>query len=426
MKIYALSEIVACAKDKSPYYRKLYKHIADPSRVKLSDLPVIDQGDFWNANTIRNNQLLTGPMEDGIVFKSGGTTGQPKFSIFTREEWDTFTAVFGEGMGHTGLVKGDRIANLFYAGELYASFNFIMKSVEACPIPTVQFGISGAAAPAVIIKTIDDFDINVIGGLPTTILNVAEHYAQEPENFPNIKVEKILFGGESMYPDQRNRLQAIFPGVKISSIGYASVDAGLLGYADQSCGVDEHLVFSKSTIFEIVDEQTLELIEEPSRPGKVLITNLTRLLMPIIRYPVGDIAIWKDAASKENPDRKFIILGRSEEAARIGPVSLYYDDMRAFLDKANVGFRINAFQLVTKHFDTRDALILKIATTESDLDCRKIEDTLIEMFNLERPMFAQAAEQKIIHPLTIEWSAPGEIEINARTGKLRRVIDQRR
>src|SRR5882757_3018360 len=133
MKIYALSEIVAQAREKSPYYKKLYENIGNPKNVKLSDLPVIDQGEFWNANTIRDNQLLTGPMEDGIVFKSGGTTGQPKFSIFTREEWNTFTDVFGEGMGHTGLVKGDRLANLFYAGELYASFTFIMKSVEACP-----------------------------------------------------------------------------------------------------------------------------------------------------------------------------------------------------------------------------------------------------------------------------------------------------
>jgi phenylacetate-CoA ligase len=247
MKIYALSEIVTRAKEKSPYYRQLYKHVSDPSAVKLADLPVIDQGEFWTANTIRDNQLLTAPMEDGIVFKSGGTTGQPKFSIFTREEWDTFTQVFGEGMGHIGITRGDRIANLFYAGELYASFNFIMKSIEACPIPAVQFGISGAAAAETILKTVDDFQINVLSGLPTTILVVAEHYAQEPAKFPNIKLEKIFFGGESMYPDQRKRLQAIFPGVKISSIGYASVDAGLLGYADSSCDVDEHRVFSKST-----------------------------------------------------------------------------------------------------------------------------------------------------------------------------------
>jgi len=428
MKIYDWKELVLIAREKSPYYKKLYGQLTDIDLKELSlqDIPVAGQSEFWQANTIKDNQLLTAAIDDGIVFKSGGTTGQPKFSVFTRDEWNTFTAVFGEGMGRIGLSKGDRIANLFYAGELYASFTFIMKSIEACPVPTVQFGISGAAAPGNILTTVDDFQINVLAGLPTTILNVAEHYAQEPAAYPHIKVEKILFGGESMYPDQRQRLQSLFPGVIISSIGYASVDAGLLGYADQSCGLDEHRVFGKATICEIVDETTLAPITEPDVPGIVLITNLTRALMPIIRYPVGDIAIWKEPQSDQNNDRKFLILGRSEEAARIGPVSLYYDDMRAFLGKADLGFGINAFQLVTRHFDTRDSLILKIATSQTGLDHKSLEDKIIELFNLERPMFAQAAAQKIIHPLSIEWAGTSDIEINPRTGKLRRVIDQRR
>jgi phenylacetate-CoA ligase len=426
MKIYGWQELVLLARKSSPYFRKLYNKIDDVTELSLADIPIVDQTEFWQANTISGNSLLTGNMQDGIVFKSGGTTGNPKFSVFTRDEWNAFTTVFGEGMRDIGLTTGDRVANLFYAGELYASYNFAMKSLEACPIPTLQFPISGGAGLDNILKTVDDFRINVLIGVPTTILNVSEHYAQNQEHYPHIKVEKIFFGGESMYPDQRKRLQTLFPGVKTLSIGYASVDAGLLGYADATCDVDEHRVFGKTTILEIVDEQTLQPIDEVNRPGKVLLTNLTRALMPIIRYPVGDTAIWTESLSKENLDRKFLILGRSEEAARVGPVSLYYEDMRSFLDKANVGLQINAFQLITRHFDTRDALILKVATSDTDVDLAKVEKSLVQLFNLERPMFAEAAEQKKIHPLSIEWAKASDIEINKRTGKLRRVIDQRR
>jgi len=425
MKIYGWRELVQLAQKNSTYYSQLY-HGVDVLSLNLTDVPAVDQTKFWQANSIKNNRLLTGKMEDGIVFKSGGTTGQPKFSIFSRDEWNTFTYIFGEGMRYVGLVDGDRIANLFYAGELYASFNFIMKSIEACPIPTIQFGISGGASAENVLKTLDDFEINVLAGVPTTILNVAEHYFKQPDHYPDIWIEKILFGGESMYPDQRKRLEVIFPGVGISSIGYASVDAGLLGYADRSCAADEHRVFGKATIFEIVDEQTGETIDEVDRPGKVLITNLTRALMPIIRYPVGDIAVWREPASKINPDRKFLILGRSEEAARVGPVSLYYEDMRAFLANCDLGFHINAFQLITRHFDTKDALILRIATSQIEFDPKFLEANIVELFNLARPMFAEAAQEKIIHPLCVEWVAAKDIEINARTGKLRRVIDQRR
>jgi phenylacetate-CoA ligase len=423
MKTYDWKELAALAKQKSPFYAELYKNCQ--TFADLADLPIIDQASYWNANTIRNNRVLTADMTDGIVFKSGGTTGNPKFSIYTRDEWNLFTQVFGEGMSKAGLAQGDRIANLFYVGELYASFIFIMKSIELAPLPALQFPISGATAAEGILKTIYDFEINVLAGLPTTLLNVAEYYAQNADKYCNLKVDKIMFGGESMYPDQRERLEKIFPGVNIVSVGYASVDAGLLGYADTSCGIDEHRAFGRHTIMEIVDEDTLEPINEPKRPGKLLITNLTRALMPIIRYPVGDRACWAEAASGANTDRKFVILGRSEEAARVGPVSVYYEDMRAFLVALSLRLQIIGFQLLIKHHDKKDELTVRLAIPDPAHGNSELNAKIATEFGLQRTMFAEAVRDNKIHPLSIEWIEPDQLEINSRTGKLRRVIDQR-
>jgi phenylacetate-CoA ligase len=228
-----------------------------------------------------------------------------------------------------------------------------------------------------------------------------------------------------MYPDQRKRLQQIFPGVKVFSIGYASVDAGLIGYVDQTCRIDEHRAFGSATTLEIVDEDTLEPIEEPARPGKVLLTNLIRSLMPIIRYPVGDRAMWVEPQSHSNPDRKYMLLGRSEEAARVGPVSVYYEDMRAVLSRLDLDFQITAFQLVVRHFDLKDSLTVRIATRTQEVPSRDIEERIISQFGTARAMFAEAVADNKIHPLAIEWSDPSQVEINSRTGKLKRVIDQR-
>ncbi len=423
MNILNWKELALLAKEHSPYYSQLYSNVTDIS--DLASLPIVDQASFWSANTIRNNQVCSGKMSDGIVFKSGGTTGNPKFSIYSRDEWNLFTKIFGEGIFKTGLSQNDKIANLFYVGELYASFIFIMKSIEEAPLGALQFPISGSTKVPDIVKTVYEFQINVLAGLPTTIMNVAEFYFQNRDSYPDLQVEKILFGGESMYPDQRIRLQEIFPGVNIVSIGYASVDAGLLGYADQSCGPDEHRSFGKASVLEIVDEDTLEPILEPQKPGKVLITNLIRSLMPIIRYPVGDRAIWTEPASADNPDRKFLILGRSEEAARVGPVSVYYEDMRAFLDALKLDFQITGFQLLIKHFDLKDALILRIASPERATVSKESADNIAREFGKARVMFAEAIRDNKIHPLLIEWADPSEVEINSRTGKLKRVIDQR-
>ncbi|HEY9718280.1 MAG TPA: hypothetical protein V6C69_12480, partial [Trichormus sp.] len=292
-------------------------------------------------------------------------------------------------------------------------------------VSALQLPISGGTAWQNVLKTVEDFGSNVLAGLPTTILNIAEQYAQHADDYPQIKVDKILFGGESMYPDQRRRLQSIFPNVTIMSLGYASVDAGLLGYADPSCGPDEHRVFGNATILEIVDEETAEVIDQTDRPGKVLITNLTRGLTPIIRYPAGDRAVWKEPKSDANLDRKFLILGRADEAARVGPVSVYYEDVQTFLSESDLGIDITTFQLVIKHFEMKDVLTLKIALADGISTRTEAESKIAALFNQARPMFAQAVEQQIIHPLSIEWATAENIEINQRTGKMRRVIDQR-
>lgn len=423
MKIFDWKELALLAREKSDYYKQLYRDLSNLE--KISDLPAVDQDEFWEANNMKQNRVITGSMDDGIVFKSGGTTGNPKFSVYTRQEWDDFCQAFGAGMSKIGLRAADRIANLFYVGELYASFIFIMKCTELAPTPALQFPISGSTDPVLILKTVQEFNINVIAGLPTTIMNVAETYASDKQEYGNLRVERILFGGESMYPDQRSRLEELFPGVRIYSIGYASVDAGLIGYADETCGNDEHRVFGSATTLEIIDEDTLEPIEEVGRPGKILLTNRIRSLMPVIRYPVGDRAMWCEPLDKNNPDRKYAILGRSEEAARVGPVSVYYEDMRDFLANLDLGIPIASFQLVIKHFELKDALTVRIVSSTKDKH-HHLSTTIAQQFGVARKMFAEAVTDKKIHPLLVEWIEPSEVEINARTGKLKRVIDQRR
>lgn len=74
MKTYPLETVVSVARSLSPYYRELYK-----------DVP--------------------------------------------HEGW-TMTGTFGYHLAESGPEKGDRVANLFYAGELYSSFLFLHDSLQ--------------------------------------------------------------------------------------------------------------------------------------------------------------------------------------------------------------------------------------------------------------------------------------------------------
>ncbi len=415
MKPYSFLEVYQFAKKHSAFYRDLYKDLSDTPNIE--DLPLVDSSIFWPKNSPADNQVLTGHQEDGIVFKSGGTSGNAKFSYFTREEWQSLVGIFGEGMGHAAIRDGERVANFFYAGDLYASFIFIMRAIESSRVKVIQLPLGGAADIENIIKTLTEFKIDVWAGPPTTLMKIAESVVKLKAPSP----KKVLFGGESFYPDQRRHLTSLFKGVDIRSIGYASVDAGHIGFADLSCGPEEHRAFSKYSIVEIIDADTLKPIYETARRGKIVLTNLTRKLMPIIRYPVGDLGEWTEPTSVKS-ERKFRILGRSEEGARVGPTTLYYDDLASFLQNYQMQLESTGFQLIIRHFDKLDQLVFRIAKTSQG----KITPAeLLKHLEKERPLCYDLARDKKMHAVHIDFVKPDELEANLRTGKLKRIIDER-
>ena len=425
MQIYSFLELLQFARQHSPFYRELYKTLGESP--KLEELPIVDSVSFWAANGPVDNQVLTSRQRDGLVFKSGGTSGNAKFSYFAKEEWDHLNSVFGLSLGRGGLKDGERLANFFYAGDLYASFIFIMRSIEASGRQVLRLPLGGTADSDNILKTLNEFQVDVWAGPPTTLMKIAELVKYQSGQAPR----KILFGGESFYPDQRAHLLALFPGVEIRSVGYASVDAGLIGFVDSDCGPQEHRVFSNDSIVEIVDPETLEPIHQPQQTGKILLTNRARLLMPIIRYPVGDLGAWIEPESVHH-ERKFKILGRSEEGARVGPTTIYYDDLAACLQLHQHQLQASGFQLVIRHFDKLDQLIVRVARNISGQNDsgQNISDRLsaadfAKQLEHDRPVLKQLAQDKKLHPVHVEFVEAADLSVQKRTGKLKRIIDER-
>lgn len=410
-----LQELVAFVRSRSPYYRELYVDLPDPlpADFTLAQLPLVESKSFWDANTLEDNRLLTGPMSEGIIFKSGGTSGAPKFSVFSQAEWNDFCASFGAGLTLGGVQAGERVANLFYVGELYASFIFIMKSFELAT-KTMQLPIAGATEISKIVAQMRELGATTVAGTPSTMVQIADYVNAHGLKLPALK--KFLFGGEHLYDDQREYLRRIFPNALVQSIGYASVDAGLLGFADTGCLPSEHRTFGRETVYEIIDPETLEVITEPGRVGKAYITYLDRRLMPIIRYPVGDQAMWVEHA--ETINRKFKLVGRSEEAARVGPVSLYYDDLFELFSKDP--FQLSGLQVLITHVDQKDLLTLRVVTQNT-----MAPEFLLKVLLKERAMISDEVAKGHIHLPKIEMLSFDQLERNPRTGKMMRVIDRR-
>lgn len=67
-----LNVIVAEARQKSPFYAKLYGELSPEGQIALKDLPLIDHAQYWAAYHDSERLVMTGHQSDGILMKTGG------------------------------------------------------------------------------------------------------------------------------------------------------------------------------------------------------------------------------------------------------------------------------------------------------------------------------------------------------------------
>ncbi|MBT0723116.1 hypothetical protein HH682_01405 [Rosenbergiella sp. S61] len=139
--------------------------------------------------------------------------------------------------------------------------------------------------------------------------------------------------------------------------------------------------------------------------------------MPLIRYPVGDIAAWSEPLGKTA--RKFILQGRSSlgQRIRVGFSSVFPDEFDTLITEI---FGRQQWQMVLDHQDYCDQLTLRIVFTGSDNDADALCNSILEKDHSLAEL-CEAGQLRLI----IEWCRQDELICNSRTGKLQRVIDRR-
>ncbi|MCX4745851.1 phenylacetate--CoA ligase family protein [Kitasatospora sp. NBC_01287] len=411
----SLQDLVDFARTRSPFYAAAYRDV--PKTVShLTELPILDHTAFWAANTWTDNQVLTGPLTDAGVYKTGGTSGIPKLSPWSRTEHADSVTAFGAGMALAGLKPGHRVANLFHAGELYGGFLYIENALHHAPVENVRLSIGALTSGEYVADLIESLGIHVLAGEPMKLSSVAEAVIKGGQRADS--VELLFFAGDLLFNDLRPILTRAFPNAAISSLGYASNDAGLVGAPVPGDDVRVHEAFANRVLVEIVDDVTGEPITAEGVPGRLLVTNLFRTLMPVIRYPAGDRAEWVDVERG-----RFRLVGRADEGARVGTVAMPTEEIRAVLLAHDPDQFISGIQQVQRRWDGRDGLILRLGYI--DEPPAELAAQLVEAVYKARPLYPDEVAAGAVHDLVIEWVPRSELVTNPLTGKLRQVLDER-
>ncbi|KAL8811530.1 MAG: hypothetical protein Q9200_001722 [Gallowayella weberi] len=416
----ALQELVSFAREHSPFYRKHYAGV--PEHVsELSQLPVLDLRSFYAASTglPPENKVLTRPLRDGAVFRTGGTTAVPKVSFVSREDLQQEGQDWVAMLVRAGLQAGDCVANLLHGGDLYKGFLSFGLGLTEGPTPNFQLPIGFAPVESQV-WTLQTYKATIVAGMPTVMCRIADYLVESRQQVPSVRL--LLYIGEMLHKDQRILLSLAFPSAQMGPMQYGSVDVGFVGRPDNPPGgIDQdptpYTVNSPNMIMELITDRG-EMITKEGIRGDVVVTNLDRRLMPIIRYPTGDVAEWVDYSKL-----KFHVCGRAPVVVRLGSASYEMERLKDIVSTTLKNERVNSFQVVLRRANGLDEMIFRIACRPQNAvqSAQKIRDKM----NSAHTEFAKEVAEHSISPLVVEWISVQDLHYNTRSGKLHEVVDLR-
>jgi phenylacetate-coenzyme A ligase PaaK-like adenylate-forming protein/anti-sigma regulatory factor (Ser/Thr protein kinase) len=428
-----LREIVAHAAARSPFYAERLDGLRIESLGDLRRLPILGGEDLRCHVPPAGSGLLTDEQAGGYVFSSGGTAGKEKVVYRTAEEQHYNTLRLGKGFALSGFGPGDLVANLFFAGSMWASFISVNMALEHAGCRLLPIG--GNLEMATIVDYLVQHRANAAITLPSVLLSLAEHVEQHPA--AGLRLRKVAMGGEHLFAGAREYLRRTLGVELFASAGYATNDTGAIGYQCHHCESGVHHVHEDLHLVEILDPETL-LPAAVGSAGKIVVTNLHRRLMPTIRYDVGDLGRWLAGDCPcGRKTRRMELLGRSDDVLIIGGGKIVPELAAAAVH--GVESLSGHFQLVARMQGNLDQLLLR-AERKPGVEgqpggthrpgAEASEAILAEA--LRSHLYAASKELRtmrergLIAEVAVEVLPAGGLPRSPRTGKIRLVVDERR
>jgi len=404
----------------APFYAAKYAGCAAPTDpATWRRLPLLTHQELYDNTYPRSTRMLTQPVAGMLVLSTGGTSGVARYTVMTHAEWDRFVAAQAEAMRLLGIVPADRIANLFVAGHLWPSFlglHDVVKHLDAVHLP-----ISANIPPEEFARLCAEFDPTVMVSLPTAFIFLADLSRKAGYRFPSLRL--IGYVGEQMSEEAQRHVRGVLGDVQIKPLAYSSADAGLMGYQCPRAGFGTYHLPTDFQYVEILDPET----HEPTpagQTGEVVVTNLARRSMPIVRYQMGDLAAWLDGACPcGDPNPLFRLAGRAGDDFKVGGGFISMQVFDQALAAAGPAVSLN-YVVELQDFDNQMEIRLRVEAPEPE-QARPLAAQIRAAVCQRAPLIAEGLEKRYIRDFPIEFVPLGALPRSPITGKVKRLDDKR-
>jgi phenylacetate-CoA ligase len=391
LQLLKFKRIVKWAYDHSRFHRQLYtKAGIEPGDIRtLEDIvkvPKVDKAmmqDIQCKVPFPYGDALCVPLERVTEFhQTSGTTGQPVYQPDTWQDWEWWSEAWSYIMYAQGFRDTDRIFipfgyNVFIA---YWAGHYGGEKMGCEVVP------GGGLDTRTRLLKMQELRATAMMATPTYVLSMADVAQRELGLDPakDLNIDKILCAGEpgASIPSTKKRMEEAW-GAKV----YDHAGATEIGAWAYECTSQPGGLHVNETLFlvELEDIETGEIIDEPGRQGKLVITAFDRQAYPCVRFDSKDITEWAAEPCPCGRTFRLIkggVLGRTDDITKVKGVllapSAIEEVVRSFPELGNE-FEV----IVTKEADV-DHITLKVELVPEAVGQREeVETRLVDQLRLK-------------------------------------------
>jgi phenylacetate-CoA ligase len=323
--------IMGWAYEHSKFHRQFYKKAGiEPGDIKtmedIAHVPKVEKSmmrDIQKKDPYPYGDMLCVPLERVTEYhQTSGTTGQPVYIPDTWQDWEWFAESFAYILYAQGYRKADRVFMPF-GYNIFVAFWIGHYGAEKIGCEVVPGGALNTEAR---LLKMQELRATAMMATPTYVLGMADTARKKLGIDPagDFNIEKITCAGEpgASIPTTKKRMEDAWGAKVYDHIGAAEI--GSWGYECQEQPGGLH-VNEGFFLVQIEDIETGEIIEEPDKPGKMVITAFDRIAQPCIRFDSKDITMWHAEQCPCGRTFRMIkggVIGRADDITKVKGVLL--------------------------------------------------------------------------------------------------------
>ena len=331
LQLKKFQRILEWAYNHSPFYRRLYQDAGlEPGDIKrfedIQRVPKIEKAmmrEVQQRKPFPYGDMMTVPLEQVTAFRqTSGTTGTPVYQACTWQDWEWWSESWCYILYAQGYRDTDRVF-IPFGYNIFVAFWAGHYGAEKIGCEVVPGGVLDTQAR---ILKMQELTCTAFMATPTYVLGMADTARNKLGIDPakDLNIQKITSAGEpgACIPTTKRRMEAAWGAKVYDHIGITEVGSWSYECIEQPGGqhVNEALF-----LVEIEDLETGEIITDPGKEGKMVITALDRIGKPGIRFDSKDVIRWADYDCDCGRTFRLIdggVVGRADDITKVKGVLL--------------------------------------------------------------------------------------------------------